>query len=79
MNDKTFIEVTVRVKVGEGETASENEKTLYVKGIPAFQGGYSYTYNLHVGKDVVNVGSVTVKPWSEPIVVNGGIAEENAE
>lgn len=76
MNDKTFIEVTVRVKVGEGETASENVKTLYVKGIPAFQGGYSYTYNLHVGKDVVNMGSVTVKPWSEPIVVNGVIAEE---
>lgn len=79
MNGKTFIEVTVRVKVGEGETASENIKTLYVKGIPAFQGGYSYTYNLHVGKDVVNVESVTVKPWSEPIVVNGGIAKENTE
>lgn len=73
MNDKTFIEVTVKVD-------NEIIETLYVKGIPAFQGGFSYTYNLHVGKDVVNVGSVAVKPWSEPItVVNGGIAEENTE
>lgn len=79
MNDKTFIEVTVRVKVGTEETASEDVKTLYVKGIPAFQGGYSYTYNLHVGKDVVTVESVMVKPWSEQIVVDGGIAEENTE
>lgn len=69
MPDETFIEVTVKVD-------NKIIKTLYVKGIPAFQGGYSYTYNLHVGKDVVNVGSVTVKPWSEPIVVSGGIAEE---
>lgn len=70
MTDETFIEVAVKVD-------NKIIETLYVKGIPAFQGGYSYTYNLHVGKDVVYVESVTVKPWSNPItVVDDGIAKE---
>ena len=67
---ETFIDVTVKID-------KEIIETLHVRGIPSFLGGYSYTYNLFVGKNIVNVESVTVEPWSDPItVVDGGIAEE---
>ncbi len=63
----------ITVKVGN----STPEEILYVTGQPGFSGGYSYTYNLKVGKNEVKVNSVTVKPWSEPIIVEGGIATES--
>lgn len=37
--------------------------------------GYSYTYNLIVGKDKVTVGGVTVAPWNTENTLPGGVAE----
>lgn len=37
--------------------------------------GYSYTYNLIVGKDKVTVGGVTVAPWNTENTLQGGEAE----
>lgn len=38
--------------------------------------GYSYTYNLIVGKNKVTVGGVTVAPWNTENTLQGGVAEE---
>lgn len=38
--------------------------------------GYSYTYNLIVGKNKVTVGGVTVAPWNTGTPLQGGVAEE---
>ncbi len=42
---------------------------LTVKGIPAHEAGKSYTYNVRVGKDKVEITGVTVEDWQtgEPI------------
>lgn len=37
--------------------------------------GYSYTYNLIVGKNKVTVGGVTVAPWNTENTLQGGVAE----
>lgn len=37
--------------------------------------GYSYTYNLIVGKNKVTVGGVTVAPWNTENTLPGGVAE----
>lgn len=38
--------------------------------------GYSYTYNLIVGKNKVTVGGVTVAEWKTGNTLQGGVAEE---
>ena len=38
--------------------------TLTVKGIPELEAGYSYTYNLTVGKNTIQVQSITVTDWT---------------
>ena len=38
--------------------------------------GYSYTYNLIVGKNKVTVGGVTVAEWNTGYTLPGGVAEE---
>ena len=38
--------------------------TLLVKGIPRMEAGYSYTFNLTVGKNKIEVASVTVTDWT---------------
>lgn len=38
--------------------------------------GYSYTYNLIVGKNKVTVGGVTVAPWNTENTLQGGEAKE---
>ncbi|MDD2952776.1 MAG: fimbrillin family protein [Parabacteroides sp.] len=57
-SDKEFIALTD----GTG-------KSLTVKGIPAHEAGKSYTYNVTVGKDQVQITGVTVADWQtgEPI------------
>lgn len=67
MSDANFMEVTV------------NGETLYVKGIPAHEAGYSYDYHLTVGKNGIVINSVQVKPWNDPIEVQGGTAEEKTD
>ena len=49
--------------------------TLTVKGIPELEAGYSYTYNLTVGKNTIQVQSVTVTDWTGETLA-GGQAEE---
>jgi hypothetical protein len=50
--------------------------TLRVKGIPELEAGYSYTFNLKVGKDRIEVASVTVQDWTTGETLAGGQAQE---
>ena len=61
----TFIQLTD----GEGST-------LLVKGIPELEAGNSYTFNLVVGKNKIEVASVTVQDWTTGETLAGGQAEE---
>lgn len=56
----------------EGEPQALNLETGELKA------GYSYTYNLIVGKNKVTVGGVTVAPWNTGYTLPGGVAEELA-
>ena len=49
--------------------------TLTVKGIPELEAGNSYTYNLTVGKNTIQVQSVTVQDWTTGETLAGGQAE----
>ena len=59
----------IQLSDGEGNT-------LRVKGIPELEAGYSYTYNLVVGKNRIEVASVTVEDWTTGEILAGGQAEE---
>ena len=56
-------------------TDGENN-TLLVKGIPEMQAGNSYTFNLVVGKNRIEVASVTVQDWTTGETLAGGQATE---
>lgn len=73
LDDYEFIGIECTYKEGE----SSKTEYLYVKGIPVLKSGYSYTYHLKVGKKKLIVNSVSVEPWSEPITIQGGVAESN--
>ena len=49
---------------------------LSVKGIPELEAGNSYTFNLVVGKNRIEVASVTVQDWTTGETLAGGQAEE---
>ena len=51
-------------------------RTLLVKGIPEMQAGHSYTFDLVVGKNRIEVASVTVQDWTTGEILAGGQAEE---
>ena len=59
----------IQLSDGEGST-------LLVKGIPELEAGNSYTFNLVVGKNRIEVASVTVQDWTTGETLNGGQAEE---
>ena len=61
----TFITLT------DGESSN-----LLVKGIPEMQAGNSYTFNLVVGKNRIEVASVTVQDWTTGTTLTGGQAVE---
>ena len=61
----TFIQLTD----GEGST-------LRVKGIPELEAGNSYTFHLVVGKNRIEVASVTVEDWTTGETLAGGQATE---
>ena len=63
----TFLTVTV--------SDDTNSQELTVKGIPATTAGNSYSFALTVGKDMVTMGTVSVKNWTGATIV-GGVAEE---
>jgi hypothetical protein len=50
--------------------------TLLVKGIPELEAGNSYTFNLVVGKNRIEVASVTVQDWTTGETLSGGQATE---
>ena len=50
--------------------------TLLVKGIPELNAGNSYTFNLVVGKNRIEVQSVTVTDWTTGETLDGGQAQE---
>ena len=59
------------IKLTDGEY-----NTLLVKGIPELEAGNSYTFNLVVGKNRIEVASVTVQDWTTGEILAGGQAEE---
>ena len=59
----------IQLTDGEGST-------LLVKGIPELEAGNSYTFNLVVGKNRIEVASVTVQDWTTGETLSGGQAEE---
>lgn len=52
--------------------------TLLVKGIPELKAGNSYTFNLVVGKNRIEVASVTVTDWTTGETLAGGQATEGS-
>ena len=61
------------IKLTDGEY-----NTLLVKGIPELEAGNSYTFNLVVGKNKIEVQSVTVQDWTTGETLAGGQAEEGS-
>ena len=61
------------IKLTDGEY-----NTLLVKGIPELEAGNSYTFNLVVGKNRIEVASVTVQDWTTGETLDGGQAEEGS-
>jgi len=59
----------IQLTDGEGST-------LLVKGIPELNAGNSYTFNLVVGKNRIEVESVTVQDWTTGETLTGGQATE---
>ena len=59
----------IQLTDGEGST-------LLVKGIPELEAGNSYTFNLMVGKNRIEVQSVTVQDWTTGETLAGGQAQE---
>lgn len=61
----------IQLTDGEGST-------LLVKGIPELEAGNSYTFNLVVGKNRIEVASVTVQDWTTGETLDGGQATEGS-
>lgn len=61
----------IQLTDGEGST-------LLVKGIPELEAGNSYTFNLVVGKNRIEVQSVTVQDWTTGEELDGGQATEGS-
>ena len=58
----------VKLKVGDKEMTSSVLTNM--------QKGNSYTFNLVVGKEKLEIGSVSVADWSTKEIIPGGEAEE---
>ncbi|MDD4820078.1 MAG: leucine-rich repeat protein [Flavobacteriales bacterium] len=43
-----------------------------IKDIPAMEEGKAYVYNVTIGKDVVNINSVIVTDWDDPVAMPDG-------
>ena len=76
---------TALVVPGDGDSGARfirltdgEYNTLLVKGIPELNAGNSYTFNLVVGKNRIEVASVTVQDWTTGETLAGGQAEEGS-
>ena len=61
------------IQLTDGES-----NTLEVKGIPELEAGYSYTFNLVVGKNTIQVQSVTVQDWTGETLAGGQATEASS-
>lgn len=68
-----FMTITV-TKAGDNTT-----QNLTVKAIPALDAGKSYTYDVIVGKDKVELGEVKVEDWTTGGIITGGEAVTSVE
>ncbi len=66
---KAFVTITL--------TKGDEKKEYIVRGVPVLEKGYSYTYNITIGKDRVEIGTVDVAPWDDGGVIEGN--EHQAE
>ncbi len=66
--DSKFL--TIKVKSSRPDS---EEITHIVKGIPELRAGKSYTFELKIGKDKAEIGSVTVEDWQSGKIVDGDI------
>lgn len=62
------LELYTYLKVDEKEMRSPN--------LPDMDSGKSYTFNLTVGKEKLEIESVTVADWSNQEIITGGEAGE---
>ena len=76
---------TALVVPGDGDSGARfirlmdgEYNTLLVKGIPELEAGNSYTFNLVVGKNRIEVASVTVQDWTTGEILAGGQATEGS-
>ncbi len=60
---KAFVTITL--------TKGDEKKEYIVRGVPVLEKGYSYTYNITIGKDRVEIGTVDVDPWDDGGVIEG--------
>ncbi len=84
-NGGTGSTYTALVVPGDGDSGDRfielsdgANNTLRVKGIPELEAGKSYTFNLTVGKNRIEVASVIVQDWTTSETLAGGQAQEQA-
>lgn len=68
--------INAELKTSENSYNSEGEPQALNLETGELKAGYSYTYNLIVGKNKVTVGGVTVAEWKTGTPLPGGVAEE---
>lgn len=66
-NDNYFIDVTV--------TKGSVSVMLRAKGIPATTAGKSYTVNLTVGRNVVNISGISINDWTSGATIGSAEAD----
>ncbi len=73
--DATFLTITVSPVDGQGAVVTHT-----VKGIPEFEAGYSYEYDITIGKSGVTISDVTVEDWSTGSILGGeGSADDDVK
>ena len=68
--------INAELNTSENSYNSEGEQQALNLETGELKAGYSYTYNLIVGKNKVTVGGVTVAEWNTGYTLPGGVAEE---
>ncbi len=67
--EKAFVTITL--------AKGDEKKEYIVRGVPVLEKGYSYTCNITIGKDKVEIGVVEIAPWTDGGVIEGN--EHQAE
>ncbi len=76
-NNADDTEKFITIKVGPKDNdSSDAQDELIIRGIPVLNAGNSYTCQLTLGKDKVELGSITVSDWATGTVIDNGKAVE---